>query len=124
MGLFKKSKNKKKKTKLDEAQELSGVLIVNSYRKLAELNESAPTSKTPDQKIIEIYQKVGSAFREAAAERGEHIPAGYLNTIVYKFLQIYEMMGEDMLYEHLKYEIEKYIEEGLREDYKKELNLF
>jgi hypothetical protein len=77
-----------------------------------------------DQKIIEIYQRVGSAFREASNQRGEHIPAGHLNTVVLKFFQVYEMMGDTMFYEHLKYEVDKYIQEGLRPDYKQDLKLF
>lgn len=124
MGLFDGFKKKKPRTLLDQAQELAGPLIVNGYRRLAAANGTAPTSKTSDQKIIEIYQQVGSAFREASNERNEHLPAGHMNTIVYKFFQVYEMLGEKMFYEHLKYEVDKYINEGLRADYKQDLKLF
>jgi hypothetical protein len=67
---------------------------------------------------------VVEAFNEASRKRGEHIPAKYLNTIVLKFLQIYEIGGSTMLDEHLEYEIDKYIKEGLREDYKVDLQIF
>src|SRR5690606_4302722 len=103
MGLFDRFKKKQPKTMLDKVQELAGPLIVNGYRQLAASNGTAPTAKTSDQKIIEIYQQVGSAFREASKERNEHLPAGYMNTIVFKFFQVYEMMGDTMFYEHLKY---------------------
>jgi hypothetical protein len=99
-------------------------LTVNGYRRIAATNSCAPTSKTSDQKIIEIYRHVGSAFKEASKQRNEHIPAGYLNTIVLKFFQVYELGGDLMLDEHLKYEVNKYIRGGLREDYKQELKLF
>lgn len=125
MGLFDNFKRKEQpKTVLDEAKDLAGKLIVNGYRRIAAANNIAPTSKTSDQKIIEIYQKVGTAFREASNKRNEHISAGNLNTIVLKFFQVYEMMGDTMLLEHLKYEVDKYIHEGLRQDYKQDLDLF
>ncbi|WP_026978642.1 hypothetical protein [Flavobacterium tegetincola] len=125
MGLFDFFKKKQQpKTLLEQAQALGGPLIVNGYRSIAAANNMAPTSKTSDQKIIEIYQRVGSAFREASKQRNEHIPAGYLNTIVLKYFQVYEMMGDMMLDENLKYEVDKYIQEGLREDYKQDLKLF
>jgi hypothetical protein len=125
MGLFDIFKKKEQpKTLLDQVQAIGGPLIVNGYRRIAAANNIAPTAKTSDQKIIEIYQRVGSAFREASKQRNEHIPAGHLNTVVLKFFQVYEMMGDTMFYEHLKYEVDKYIQEGLRPDYKQDLKLF
>lgn len=109
---------------LDKVQALAGPIIVNGYRQIAKANDIAPTDKTSDIQILEIYQKVGTAFREASKQRNEHIPVGYLNTIVLKFYQVYEMMGETMLDQHLEYEVNKYIQEGLRPDYKQDLELF
>ncbi len=109
---------------LDKVQEQAGPLIINGFRRLAAANGTAPTAKTSDLKIIEIYKQVGSAFRKASKERNEHLPAGYLNTIVFKFFQVYEIMGDTMFYEHLKYEVARYIKEGLRDDYKQDLKLF
>lgn len=109
---------------LDEVQEVGGKLIISGYRQLARHQSCAPTSKTSDEKIIEIYKKVGTAFREASKQRGEHIPAGTLNFIVWKFLQMYEMMGEAMLHAHLEYEVNKYLREGLRPDYRQDLKIF
>lgn len=125
MGLFDIFKKKEQpKNLLDQVQALAGPLLINGYRRLAAANNTAPTSKTSDQKIMEIYQQVGSAFTEASNQRKEHLPAGQLNTIVFKFFQVYEMMGDKMFYEHLKYEVDKYIQEGLRQDYKQDLKLF
>lgn len=112
------------RTKLDEVQEVGGKLIVAGYRRLADQTGCAPTSKTSDSQIIEMYKKVGTAFREASAQRGERLPAGTLNYIVWKFFQVSEMLGNEMVDEHLAYEIQKYHQEGLRPDYKNDLKLF
>ena len=124
MGLFDRLKKKKPKTLLDKFRENAEPLIVSRYRNIASANGIAPTSKTTDQKIIEIYKQVGSKFREVAENRNENLSAGYLNTIVLKFYQVYEMKDESFYNEHLKYEIDKYLNEGLREDYKQDLKLF
>jgi len=111
------------KSLYEKARELSTPLIVEGYRRVAAERSIAPTSRTSDEKIIQIYRQVGSAFNEASMQRGEHIPAVYLNNIILKFLQVYEL-GEDMFFnEHLKYEVDKYTREGLREDYKREISL-
>ena len=126
MGFFNRvfGSSAKPRTILDDAQEISGRLTVKGYRKLCALHNIAPTAKTTDQKIVEIYSTVSAAFREAAKQRGEHIPALYLNHIVWMFIQNYETFGDKFMQEHLKYEVSKYLREGLREDYKRELPLF
>ncbi len=126
MSFLKKlfGRSEKQQTLLDEVQEVGGKLLVASYRSVAAIRGCAPTSKTSDKKITEIYSKVGTAFRQAAERRGELIPAPVLNFIVLKFLQVYEMMGDAMLELHLQYEIEKYLATGLRPDYRRELHLF
>jgi len=73
---------------------------------------------------MEICQKVGPAFHQVANQRGERIPAGVMNFIVWKFLQVDEMLGDATFDEHLAYELEKYAREGLRHDYKRDLYLF
>jgi hypothetical protein len=109
---------------VDQALETSRILIVGGYRRLAASRGCAPTSKTSDEKIMEIYQKVGTAFRQVGDQRGERIPAGVRNFIVWKFLQVYETLGNAMVDEHLAYELERYAREGLRDDYKRDLYLF
>jgi hypothetical protein len=109
---------------VDQALETSRILIVGGYRRLAASRGCAPTSKTSDEKIMEIYQKVGTAFRQVGDQRGERIPAGVMNFIVWKFLQVYETLGNTMVDEHLAYELERYAREGLRDDYKRDLYLF
>ncbi len=121
---IKKQTKSQPRTMLDSVQDVGGRLIVKGYRKISAQYGCAPTAKTTDQKIIEIYTKVGTAFHEAEQKRGEHIPALYLNTIVLHYLQLCEMLGEHHLQSHLQYDVNKYLAEGLREDFKKELNLF
>jgi hypothetical protein len=115
---------KKPRMLLDEAKAASGKIIVAAYREIAAKNGIPPTTNTSDEKIIEVYSKVVTAFRQAAKQRGEHIPALFLNHIVVGFLQIYETCGPGFFDEHLRYEVEKYVAEGLRPDYKRELPLF
>lgn len=112
----------KKRTMLDDVQEVGGKLIIKCYRNISAQWGCAPTSKTTDQQIMDIYSQVGTAFHEAEEHRGEHIPALYLNYIVLHFLQLYETLGQHFR-EHLEYEVNKYLAEGLREDYKRELRL-
>jgi hypothetical protein len=121
-GFFKQ--DVKPRTMLDDVQEVSGRLIVKGYRRIAAQNNCAPTAKTTDKKIIEIHALVSKAFNQAAERRGERIPALFDNYIALKFFQVYEMLGEQRLQGHLQYEIEKYLAEGLRLDYKQELQLF
>ena len=113
----------KQRTLLDDIQEVGGRLIIKGYRKIAAQHGCAPTAKTTDKKIIEIYTLVTTAFHQAAMQRGEQIPALVDNHIVLKFLQLYEMMPGH-LQQHLQYEVNKFQIEGLRPDYKQELQLF
>ena len=112
------------KTLFDEIQDTAGKLIVGGYRSLAASQGCAPTSATSDRSIIEIYSRVGTAFRQVSEQRGEVLPAGVINNIVFRFLQINEKMGRSMMDSHLEYELEKYLNEGLRPDYCQELKLF
>lgn len=117
-------RERKPKSVLDEVQRVGRILICGGYRELAARGRCAPSAATSDDRIMEIYVKVVRAFHQAAETRGEHVSALYLNHIVFLFLQTEEMMGPWMVEEHLKYEIDKYLREGLREDYKRELKLF
>lgn len=115
----------KSRTVLDEGEKIAEKAIVNGYRRVAAYQGCAPTSKTSDEKIIEIYGKVIHAFLQAARQKGEgRIPAVYLNFIALKFFQAYEMFGEKFMEEHLHYEVKRYSTEGLRPEYKQELKLF
>lgn len=115
--------SQKPRTLLDEAKETAGKAVVYGYRRIAKERGCAPTQKTSDDKIIEIYSKVVSSFQKVAATKNERIPAVYLNTIALKFYQVYELAGDAFLDEHLDYEINLYKTSGLRNDYKQELKL-
>ncbi len=111
---------------LDEAMQSASALIVSGYRNFAlqSGSGSAPTAKTSDKRLMEIYQTVGTAFQETAMKRGESMHVPYLNYIVLHFLAIEESHGPEFLEKHLRYQTEKYLNEGLRPDYRQELHLF
>ena len=117
MGLFDVFKKKQPRTMLDEFQDTT----VKLFRSIGEANGVPPTKKLSDEMILKISQEVMTAFKEAGEQKGEHIAGGYLMTIAMKFFAVYEEFGENFYYEHLNYEINKYLNEGLREDYKHNL---
>jgi hypothetical protein len=98
--------------------------LVKRLRNIGEYNNTAPTEKTSDEKIIEIYTLICSSFRKASLQRHERIPANNLNTIAMKFFNVYEEFGENFMKDHLVYELNKYKKEGLRPEYKREIALF
>jgi hypothetical protein len=98
--------------------------LVKRLRKLGECNNTAPSVKTSDEKIIEIYTLICSSFRKASSVKQEQIPANNLNTIAMKFFKVYEEFGEDFMKEHLEYELKKYDKEGLRPEYQRGISLF
>jgi hypothetical protein len=100
------------------------ISLVKRFRQIGEYNNTAPTQTISDEKIIEIYTKICTSFRKASLERQERIPANNLNTIAMKFFKVYEDFGENFMQDHLKYEVDKYLKEGLRSDYQRELPLF
>ena len=119
MGLFDIFK-RKPRTMLDEVNEVA----VKAFRALGEANNVAPTSKMSDEDIIRVAQEVGTAFRNVSEQRGEHLKAGYLFTIQMQFFRVYELSGEKFYQEHIVYECNKYLNEGLRQDYQQDLKLF
>lgn len=122
MGWIKKLfgiSEQKPRTMLDEALDALIKYMIFQYRHMAFVQGGAPTEKTSDQKIAIIYKKVYKVFIEASAQRGERLTMEIINAIVWKFLQVNEMFGAEMMNEHLDYEIQKYLHEGLRPDYKK-----
>jgi len=98
--------------------------LIKRLRSIGEYNNTAPTSITTDEKIIEIYRLVCSSFREESEIRKERIKANYLNTIAFKFFNVYEQFGKDFMTEHLEYELKKYANEGLRPEYQREVSIF
>lgn len=103
-----------------------GQLIVKGYRRhAAALGDGvAPTAKTNDERLAGLYFLVSRAFMTAATARGEVLPVGVINAIVFTFMQLDEQSNGTLIHTHLAYEIARYQREGLREDYKRELWLF
>ena len=84
---------------------------------------SAPTSlkKLSDKEILRISKEVMNSFKTVSEQRGEHIPGESLLTIATFFLVLYESSGRKLYVEHLKYELSRYTEYGLRDDYERNL---
>ncbi|MCX9575699.1 MULTISPECIES: hypothetical protein [Vibrio] len=99
---------KKKKNILEELN----CATVKMYRPLLVSNK-----KVSDEKILEIVQTTMRAFTQAAESKGEKISGDVLMNISAKFIRVYDMSGQDFFLEHLKYEINKYLSEGLRSEY-------
>lgn len=116
-----KSKNT---TIFDKPESAAREIIIAGYREIARQIGRAPTSKTSDDEIIAIYRLVGTAFHEVAETRGERLSSGIKNSIVLYFLQIKEdNPSTDFFAEHLKYELDRYRTNGLRDGYRRELDL-
>lgn len=102
---------------------LPDAFIVAQYRAHAATQggECAPTSKTSDARVLEVYRAVLREFGEVASDRSELLEPSWLNFIAWKFMQVEEMLGQEMLASHLAYETRKFREEGLRPEYRNEL---
>ncbi|MDD3878064.1 MAG: hypothetical protein PHT69_15705 [Bacteroidales bacterium] len=118
----------KQKTKYEKLLSMVGPMLVEAYRNIAKERGLAPTSKTSDKKIIEIYLSVEAAFKNAASQRNETLGQENINYIAFFFYQVYEgYEGDlcDVLFQNqLDYEIKKYIKEGLPKRFQQELVLF
>jgi hypothetical protein len=115
----------KRETIYDKVITLTEPLIIKTYRDLAKSKNCAPTSKTSDSEILNIYKIVMTEFKNVSRQKGDELPAIKVNYIVFYFLNIYEQNGKDFFEEHLKYEIMKFQVSGLRESYKnKEIKFF
>lgn len=97
--------------------------LIRRYRNYARMSNRAPSPKTSDKQIIDIYETIASEFTGVARQRNEEISEDTINGIVLKFLQMHESFGREMFEQHLEYELQKYEMEGLRPDYKQGLKL-
>ena len=110
---------------LDEGRKSANDLAVSIYRQIYSDGQIGPSPAMSDALIVDIYRKVGCAFREVGKERSEFIESAVINLIVLKFLDLYRNSGPDFFESHLQYEIDKYRADGLRADYsQKPLHLF
>lgn len=100
-------------------------IIINAYRKISSNSRGklAPTDKTTDNDILKIHKLIHIKFQEIADIRNEDLSNLNKNTIALKFLQIYENQGQFIFDISLDDELENYQNNGLRDDYKKELDL-
>ncbi len=65
-----------------------------------------------------VISQCSERFSKVAKERGEDLDAAALANISSKFIIVYEEFGMKFYKEHLKYELDKFRKEGLREDYR------
>jgi hypothetical protein len=110
---------------LDVAQKEASYLIVNRYRELAE-NQGlsfSSSAKMSDRRLLDIYEKITRRFKDVARQRGEELSATRTNYIALYFMQIDEEKGGEFFNEHLDYELDKFLREGLRETYKHDLSI-
>jgi hypothetical protein len=98
-------------------------LIVDGYRRAARRQGLAPTAKTTDAEILHLFERVGSAFKSVADQRGESLRAQRINYIVWKFLQARETLGNDAFDAYLQQELSRYRSDGLPAAYRHELRL-
>jgi hypothetical protein len=96
-------------------------LIVENYRRVGRRQAVAPTEKTTDAEILKLFERVGSAFKSVADQRGEHLSAPRTNYIVWQFLQAHEALDDDAFDAYLQQELARYRTEGLPAAYRKEL---
>ncbi|MBA6348339.1 hypothetical protein [Colwellia sp. BRX8-9] len=104
-GLFKK---KKPRSILDELDSVT----VNMYRPLLKHKKN-----TSDDKILEIVQTVMSSFQQASESKGERIPGKVLINICAHFICVYDSQNQDFFMKHVPYEINVYLNSGLRDTY-------
>jgi hypothetical protein len=109
----------------DAGRKTANELAVSSYRRIFDQKGVGPSKEMSDALIVDIYRRVGCAFRKVAKQRGEFIESAVVNGIVLKFLEVYRTTGSEFFEAHLEYEIQKFATEGLRPDYsQKRLDLF
>jgi hypothetical protein len=102
---------KKKKTLLDQVQEAS----IAMFRPLLSIRK-----ETTDQELLSMLQEVMSSFTQAATFKGDHIDGTTLMNITSHFIQVYDLKGKNFYDEHLKYELDVYKSNGLRESFVKQ----
>lgn len=100
-GFFKKKKNLR-----DSLAEF----IILHYRRFAD-------GKLSDEKIYEIVQTTMRAFKEASEAKAQIIPGNILLNIS-TFMVMYRSNSDDEKWlQHLKNEINHYLEYGIRDSY-------
>jgi hypothetical protein len=70
-----------------------------------------------DKEIVYISQSIFYYFPQVAKNRGERIDSNILFSIAESFMYKYQMTGNDFYLKQLQYELDKYMNEGLRNDY-------
>lgn len=125
MGIFfgrRRSPNKSEssRTAFDEVHDV----VVAGFRLAAKEYSIAPSAKTSDDEILQIYSLTLNAWRDASKLRNEQIPVTFINYIALQFMQAYENMGQKIFASQFEYELQRYIDNGLRQDQMRHLVLY
>ena len=70
-----------------------------------------------DDEIEQMYLRIATKFLPIAAARKEPISKTSIIKIAGKFVLMARALPADIVDEHLEYEADKYMREGLRSDY-------
>lgn len=74
-------------------------------------------SEKKESQILYVIRDVSARFTNVSRDKREELEAMELSLITSKFITLYEQFGLKLYEEHLEYELAKYHEEGIREDY-------
>jgi hypothetical protein len=92
------------------------------FRRAAAETGTGPTMLTSDEAVLEIYRKVFRAFAEGCRRSEAIMPNRWtMNLIVLKFLEVNELLGEEIIDSLLECEVRWYVKSGLRKIYDGEL---
>ena len=93
--------------------------LVAEYRSIGEERKVPPSSRLSDEQIYETFVLSTAAFRQAAHIKQERVSEATYKGIALKFMGVLEFFGEAYFVDHLKYEVERFHKEGMRDDYVK-----
>ena len=125
MGFFDfLKKEKTPEIDVDELTEAIDNVLIEGYKNIGKPGNPSPVSDMSDEQILKINSEIMGIFKEASNKRNETIKAESLFAIVFHFLVVYATNSEKFYYEHIDYEVAKYLEYGLRGYQKEGLRLF
>lgn len=126
MGFFNffKKEDKTQEINVDQFKESIDRVLIDGYRNIGQPDSLSPISNLHDEQILKINNEIMGIYKEASSERSETIKAESLFAIVFHFLVVYATRGDKFYYEHIDYEIEKYLKEGPRGYQNEGLSLF